>query len=279
MLRFRDEEELAKYGLKLDPHDLSKAVRLADGQQGATSAENLPGDAVPAGSGPNAKTEKAQAAPFDLAARLDRVVGLQGRALKHDRFRTLLYCRSGLELIEIKKAFKELGRRDFCVATKFHGIQPWFRKRAMQIARYFRTEEACKGIPLLEALKLSRKQPGGKRRPKGTAISKTRVGHKAEIPEEADQEDQFEEGEVTADEVQQEEADKELEEKLREEWLDRLWMLFEQVATNGLEITEEERTALAAFTERFTDNDRALLVLFFGAWQLARQQQPPTTES
>ena len=112
---------------------------------------------------------------------------------------------------------------------------------------------------------------------KGTATPKTRVGRKAEIPEEADQEDQPEEGEVTADEVRQEETDKELEEKLREEWLDRLWMLFEQVATNGLKITEEEGTALAAFTERFTDNDRALLVLFWAPGSsLGSNHRPPT---
>ena len=85
----------------------------------------------------------------------------------------------------------------------------------------------------------------------GNGNPKTRVGRKAEIPEEADQEDQPEEGEFPADEVRQEETDKELEEKLREEWLDRLWMLFEQVATNGLKITEEEGTALAALHGTF----------------------------
>ena len=167
MLHFQDETELAKYGLMLDPTDSTRAVpigQLADGQQGVTATNGLPGDAVPAGSDPSAKTEKAQAAPFDLAARLDRIVGLQGRALKHDRFRTLLYCRSGLELIEIKKAFKKLGRRDFCAATERHGIQPWFRKRAMQIARHFKTEEACKGIRLLEALRMSKRQPAAKSR-------------------------------------------------------------------------------------------------------------------
>jgi hypothetical protein len=174
MLRCRDEEDLQRCGIGIDPNDPTRALpikQLADRQQGPTCPEGAQGDApqgrldgqdgpMPAGSEPTT-TEKAQAAPFDLEARISRIAGLQRRALKHDRFCTVLYCRSGLQLIEVKKAFRSLGRRDFCGATERQGIQPWFRKRAMAIGRYFRTEEACKGIPLLEALKMSRKQPAG----------------------------------------------------------------------------------------------------------------------
>lgn len=104
-------------------------------------------------------TEMAQAAPFDVDSYVRNIVGLQARAVKHDRFRTLLYCRSGLRLIELKKAFKQLGRRDYCEYTELQGIEPWFRKRATQIARHFKSEEACKGIPLLEALKIAKTRP------------------------------------------------------------------------------------------------------------------------
>ncbi len=137
----------------------------------ADSAGNDPSAAMPSGKlptmgsspGSNAttKAEKAQAAPFDLDGRMQHVAALQERALKHDRFRTVIYCRSGLELIEVKKEFRALGRRDFCRCTKEHGIQPWFRKRAMRIARHFGSEEACKGIPLPEALRISKRYPAG----------------------------------------------------------------------------------------------------------------------
>ena len=164
---FKNEAEMYKYGLVRDPNDPSRVVpieQLADDQQGitATAQGPLEGEAEPANaiSESGARMERAQALPFDLEAAIKSILRLQARTLKHDRFRTVLYCRSGLELIEVKKAFKALGRRDFCAATERQGIQPWFRKRAMAIARHFKTEEACKDIPLLAALRMSKRQPG-----------------------------------------------------------------------------------------------------------------------
>lgn len=175
MIRFRDEEELHRYGVALDPCDPGKAIRITDlgddrAQDNGESERHH--DALPDGRAPDTKDEMAQVAPFDLDAHLDRVAALQERSLKRDRFRTLLYCRSGLQLIEVKKALRAAGRRDFCKLAEQHGIRPWWRKRAMQIARHFRSEEACKGIPLLEALRMSKKRPAGVQGSRATKASR-----------------------------------------------------------------------------------------------------------
>ena len=47
----------------------------------------------------------------------------------------------------------------FCSYTETAGIKPWFRKRAMQIAAKFKTDDACKDIPLLDALGIGQKEP------------------------------------------------------------------------------------------------------------------------
>ena len=63
MLRVKDEKELAKCGLVIDPSDPTMAVPI--GQQTPTSTNGLPGNGngtAHAGSEPSAKTETAQAA-------------------------------------------------------------------------------------------------------------------------------------------------------------------------------------------------------------------------
>ena len=50
MLRFRDEKELNKYGLAIDPHDPGSAVRIgqvADRQQGPMSTNDLQDEPEP----------------------------------------------------------------------------------------------------------------------------------------------------------------------------------------------------------------------------------------
>ena len=160
LLMSKDEVELGKHGPSPDPEDPNQAVpidQLGDHQQAATVANASDGDPGPTR---GRKTKKAQAAPFDADKTIKSVVAFQARAGKHGCFCTVLYCRSGLRLIEVKKVFKAVGRRDFCEHTERQGVQPWFRKRAMQIAQHFKTEERCKGILLLDALKMARKSGG-----------------------------------------------------------------------------------------------------------------------
>jgi hypothetical protein len=139
MLRIKNEKALRAHGLAIDPDDPNKAVPLT------RLAKLQP-------------SEKAQAAPFDPDELADAVAQIQQQAIESDCFTTVLYCRSGLKLLRLKSVFRELGRRDFCDHTENHGIKPWFRKRAMLIARHYGTEEACKGITLLDALHMARKK-------------------------------------------------------------------------------------------------------------------------
>ena len=106
-----------------------------------------------------AADEKAQVAPFYLGDLTQSALEKQQLALNAECSTTVLYRLAGIELLQLKARFRELRRRDFCAYTEAAGIKPWFRKRAMRIASHFKTEEACRNIPLLDALDEAKKQP------------------------------------------------------------------------------------------------------------------------
>ncbi len=127
---------------------------VVDADSAGQEPENKMGD-----SQPQSVDEKAQPAP-SLDDLTRSAVEAQQVALKSDCYVTVLYFRGGLVLIELKAQLRKLGRRDFCEHTEAAGIKPWYRKRAMQIASHFKTEEACGGLPVLDALRAARKTPG-----------------------------------------------------------------------------------------------------------------------
>ena len=90
--------------------------------------------------------------PFAIEDLTKSIVETQGLALESDYCATVLYCRAGLQLVQLRATFRDLGRRDFCEYTLSTEIKPWFRKRAMKIARHHKTEDACQGLTVHDAL-------------------------------------------------------------------------------------------------------------------------------